>query len=137
MEAATYNWYDQEDSLICTGRNLTVSPEVSSHYRLEVIADEDGFKSYDDVTVNVRQYFISSISPNPASNSFVLSYNADSAASAYIIMIQQNGYAINSHILNTNQHNQTITLANLPTGVYNIVLVCDGNIYDAKTITVY
>jgi acyl-CoA-binding protein len=46
-EAAIYNWYDTNGNLIFTGKNLSISPEITKKYKLEVIATADGFKDYD------------------------------------------------------------------------------------------
>jgi len=137
-EAATYNWYDEYDSLIYTGKTLTVSPEISMQYKLEIIADIDGFESYDDILVEVQEYYITAITPNPASSQFTLNYHADGASSAYIMLInQQNGQAINNYLINPAQSQQTINISGYQTGIYNVVLVCDGKIRDTKTISIY
>ncbi|CAM3261684.1 Calcium-dependent protease [Aequorivita lipolytica] len=55
-EAAVYNWYDPNGNLIYTGPDLTVSPNVTQLYRLEIITDTDGYKDYDEVEVTVNPY---------------------------------------------------------------------------------
>ena len=67
-EAAVYNWYDREGNLIYTGTDLTVSPEVTKTYKLEIITDTDGYKDYDQVQVTVNPYRLESLVPNPATS---------------------------------------------------------------------
>lgn len=70
-EVALYNWYDENNNLISTGKDLSIDPIITTKYRLEVITS-DGFKDYDEVEVKVNPSLIVSISPNPASNLFKL-----------------------------------------------------------------
>lgn len=134
-ETAVYNWY-QNDSLIHAGQNVTVSPDSDQQYKLEVISTVDGFKGYDDVTVNIRKYFITSIVPNPANNQFTLSYNALDATSASIMIIQPAGQIMGTYTLSPTQSQATINIANYQPGIYNVVLKCDGQVVDAKALSI-
>src|SRR5690554_6552688 len=60
-EDAIYNWYDTDGNLIYTGTDFTVSPTISQTYKLEIIAETDGFKDYDEVTVNITPYHTESL----------------------------------------------------------------------------
>lgn len=136
-ESATYNWYDSNDSLIYTGTNFTVSPEITTKYKLEVIATDDGFKDYDEVQVKIKENYITSLAPNPVSTNMLISYKLGaSITSAYVIVMQPYG-ASNNYILNTNSDSKSIDLSNYSPGNYTVILVCNGIIADTKTIVKY
>ncbi len=86
-EAAVYNWYDPDGNLIYTGTDLTVSPDVTKTYKLEIITDNDGYKDYDEVEVTVNPYKLESLMPNPASSQITVNYIADEATSAYLMVV--------------------------------------------------
>lgn len=73
---ATYNWYDPDGNLIFTGTDLTVSPEITMTYMLEVISDLDGFKDYDEIQIIVSPNRIESLVPNPVSTQLIIDYVA-------------------------------------------------------------
>ena len=85
-EQATYNWHDEDGNLVYTGKDFTVSPELSTKYKLEVIASADGFKDYDEVEVKVKEFSINSISPNPSNSIINIDYKAINASSAYMMI---------------------------------------------------
>ena len=136
-EAATYNWYDMEGNLIYTGTDFIVSPEVSERYRLEVIAAVDGLTCYDEVDVEVNPYFIISINPNPAIYNTIIEYVAEGANSAFISLVNNQTASAHNFVINPNQQQTTINVANLPTGVYTAILVCDGVSYGGSNLVVY
>jgi hypothetical protein len=43
-------------------------------------------------------------------------------------------YPTNNYILDSNNNNTLLNIANYPNGFYTIALVCKGQIVDAKTI---
>ena len=133
-EAAVYNWYDPEGNLIYTGPTLTVSPEVTKTYRLEVISNSDGYKDYDEVTVNVAPYHLDTLVPNPATNSVAVNYVADQATSAYLMVVGTNNNTSNNYILDTELTSINLDISSYPTGVYAVALVCDGDIVDSKQL---
>jgi len=133
-EAAVYNWYDPEGNLIYTGKDLTVSADVTKKYKLEIVADADGFKDYDEVDVTVNQFYLNTIVPNPATNTVTINYKTIDIASAYLMVIGTNNNTSNNYIINTNQEQTTLDISNYPIGYYTIALVCNGDIVDAKTL---
>jgi len=133
-EAAVYNWYDPEGNLIYTGKDLTVSADVTKKYKLEIVADADGFKDYDEVDVTVNQFYLKTIVPNPAANNITINYKTIDIASAYLMVIGTNNNTSNNYIINTNQEQTTLDISNYPIGYYTIALVCNGDIVDAKTL---
>lgn len=133
-EPAIYNWYDENDSLIYTGKDLTVAPEITSRYTLEVIAGLDGFKDYDNAEVKIRKGFISSLSPNPTTGSAALSLQFQNVSSAYLIVTRSFSNLYANYILSPNTTSYNLDMSGYQSGVYNLILVCDGQIADMKTI---
>jgi len=133
-ETAVYNWYNPDGNLIHTGFSLTVSPELTKQYKLEIISDLDGLKDYDEVVVTVKPYRIVSMSPNPTSADVTIEYRADGAASAYIMVLNQiTGVSVN-YILDPTLNEITIDMSNHPLGLYSVFLVCNGEIQDSKNL---
>lgn len=134
-ESAIYNWYDPEGNLLYTGKDLNVSPEITKKYKLEVIAVVDGVKDYAEVEVKVKEFEILNLSPNPSSDQVTIGYKAETASSAYLMINMPYGNSYN-HILMTQQGEITVDVSSYPTGVYNVVLVCNGEVADIKTLVV-
>lgn len=135
-EQAIYNWYDINDSLIYTGTNLTVSPEVTTKYKLEIIATADGFKDYDTVEVKVKPFYIIDIAPNPASSNATIGYKATGATSPYLIVSPLVSGTSYQYILDPDQPNKVIDVSNYQQGVYNVILVCNGEAMDQGSLLV-
>ncbi len=135
-EPAFYNWYDEEGNMIYTGENFTVSPEFTKKYKLEVIAQSDGFTSYDSVIVHVKEYEIINLSPNPASSQLTVEYEARKANSAYFTIVQPYTTTINNYIINPTLTTTTLNLSGYTPGNYFIRLICDGQIRDEKTLII-
>ena len=133
-EAAIYNWYDTDGNLIYQGKDLTVSADVTKKYKLEIIADSDGYKDYDEIEVKLKPSVIENISPNPTSNEIQVNYKLNGINSAYLMIIGTYGGASNNYILDINTFQTTINVANYTNGYYTVALVCDGQIVDAKTL---
>jgi len=134
-EDAIYNWYDQDGNLIYTGSDFSVSPEITKKYKLEIISDMDGIKDYDEIVVNVKEYELREIAPNPASNQVTIAYKASNANNAYLMVTQSYGTTYN-YILDVNQDTINLNLSNYQTGIYYVVLVCNGKAVDSKTLIV-
>ena len=135
-EQATYNWYDEDGNLVYTGKDFTVSPELSTKYKLEVIASADGFKDYDEVEVKVKEFSINSISPNPSNSIINIDYKAINASSAYIMITPLFAGTSNQYLLNTSETIKTIDFSTYQSGQYAVVLICDGNIVDFRNILI-
>lgn len=135
-ETVIYNWIAPNGNVISSERNVTVSPNVTATYTLEVISTEDGYKDYDEVTVNVQQFWIEQIAPNPTEASTTVSYNIEGANSAKIKIYNQSGILQNSHTLQTNSTSLEINVSSYAPGTYTIVLEADGSNVDAKTLIV-
>ncbi len=133
-EDAVYNWYAPDGTLIYTGSALTVSPEMTQQYKLEIISDLDGLKDYDEVTVTVNPYRIISMAPNPVSAQLTIEYMAEGVTSAYIMVLNQSSGISDNYILDTNLDEISLDMSNRSTGLYSIILICDGEIQDSKNL---
>ena len=133
-EAAVYNWYDPAGNLVHTGTDLTVSPNVTQTYKLEIISDVDGYKDYDEVEVVVHPYKLESLVPNPAANQVAVNYIADDAGSAYLMVVSTMDGTSNNYIFDANLNSITLDIATYQTGSYAVALVCDGVIVDSKNL---
>ncbi len=133
-ESATYNWYDPEGNLIYTGTDLTISPDITKTYKLEIISNIDGFKDYDEVQITVKPHRIESLVPNPVASLLTINYVVEGVASAYITVLNQSTAISNNYILDINVDEVTIDLTSYPLGLYSVILVCDGEIQDSKNL---
>lgn len=133
-EAAIYNWYDPDGNLIYQGKDLTVSADVTQKFKLEIVADSDGFKDYDEVDVTVNQFYLKTMVPNPATDNVVVNYKTIDVSSAYLMVIGTNSNTSNNYIIDTNLEESTIDISSYPIGYYTVALVCNGTIVDAKTL---
>ncbi len=134
-EAATYNWYDTEENLIYQGIDLTVDATIAKKYRLEVIALSDGYKDYAEVEVKINPSYLTTIAPNPATNTIAVGYKLNEVSSAYLMIIGYYGNAStsNNYILDLDSTNKNIDISYFQNGFYTVALVCNGQILDAKT----
>lgn len=135
-EAAIYNWYDPQGELIYTGTDLTVSPEVTSKYKLEVIAESDGVKDYDEVEVKIKEHEVISIAPNPTTGNTLVSYRLTNANSAYLMLTMPYSGVNNQYILDVQSDHVQLNVDDLPPGTYSLILVVDGVASDVDQITV-
>lgn len=133
-EDATYNWYDVDGNLIHTGTSITVSPQFTQQYKLEVISNLDGLKDYDELEVTVNPYRIETLVPNPASSQVTVNYLATDASSAYVMVVHQNSGNTSNYIIDPQVNSLTIDLSNFASGLYSIILVCNGEIQGSKNL---
>lgn len=135
-ESAFYNWYNETGELIYSGQNFTTTPEITSKYKLEIIAQSDGFTSYDSVIVHVKEYEIKEVSPNPAIDLITIKYQAKKATSAYVSIIQPYTTSSNNYIIDPTLTSQVISVSNFTPGSYFVRLVCDGVVRDEITLVI-
>lgn len=135
-EPAIYNWYDTNGNLVFSGKDLTIATQVATKYKLEVIANADGFKDYSEVEVKLKPSILSSIAPNPATNNISVNYKINESGSAYLMIISSYGTtnSSNNYILDISSSETNIDISNYPIGFYTVALVCNGQIVDAKTL---
>ena len=132
-ENAVYKWYDANGNLVFEGKNLTVSTDVITKYKLEVVATSDGYKDYTEVNINFKPSIIESLSPNPANGNFTVHYKLNGVTSAYLMVLGSYGATevLNNYILNNSNDSLLIDTHTYPSGFYTVALVCDGQIVDA------
>ena len=136
-ETAEYSWFNQEGVMVAEGLSLTVGPEETSNYILQVQAEVDLYKDYDEVVVNVLPYALHGLSPNPAQSTFMVQYDALGAFNAYLMLTNaSNGSTVKTVPLNSGDNYQSINVANLSNGQYLVILVCDGQIVDSKNLQI-
>jgi hypothetical protein len=133
---ALYKWYNTDGKLVHSGRNFTVTPEMTQKYKLEIIAKKDGLKDYDEVLVNVKQYEITGLSPNPAIYNVKVEYDTENATSAYLQITRPFGSTSNQYILDVKKSEINIDVSNYKTGIYSVVLVVNGKSVDSKNLSV-
>lgn len=136
-EAAEYNWYNPEDSLIYSGPSLDVTLDTTTKFKLEVLSLTDGFKDYDDVTVNVKQYEITNIAPNPATGEVTVEYDVEGVSSAYLLITKPYDPTTELIALDVTQNQKIFDVSIYPGGIYGVILVCDDQIVDQKILSVY
>lgn len=132
---ATYKWYDMRGTLLHTGREFDVSPREDQTYRLEVVA-ANGARDYDEVTVHVKKYYLLSLTPNPAISEVTVGYEATAAKSAYISIVDRSGKVLENVNIKSADRQKTINTSTLVPGAYTVLLVCDGQRVDAKTLII-
>src|SRR5699024_6342831 len=132
-EDAVYNWYDAEGNLLYSGNNFVVTPDITQKYQLEVIADLDGYKDYDEVNISVNPFALTKLVPNPASSDLRVDYTLDDATtSAYIMVVHQVTGSSNNYILDIEEEYIDLDISLLPTGIYTVLLIADGEIKTSK-----
>lgn len=134
-ESAHYRWYDESGTLVADGQNIEAIATEAKTFRLEVIADADGYKDYDTVSVSLTPSKIISISPNPThNNTITVEYNIIDVSSAMIVVTNISGSdgVTRSYQLGTSTSSKTIDITNYAQGAYSISLVCDGAVVDSK-----
>ncbi len=148
-ESAIYNWYGPEGNLIYRGKNLRVSPEISSRYKLEVIAARDGVKDYDDVEVRIRELEIIGIFPNPTADDdgarrITIRYRAKnvSSGSLYLIITGANSDSYtHTYPLEVNriesEMETTVNLEGYRRGIYCIALIYNEQVIDEETLMLH
>ncbi len=135
-EAAVYNWYNEQNTLVFTGKDLTVTADAAKKYKLEVIATADGFKDYDEVQVTFKPDTLSTIIPNPASDTIKVNYKINTATTANLMVVGSYGTtnALNTYSLNVEASEININTTNYAAGLYTVALVCNGQIVAVKTL---
>ncbi len=134
-EDASYTWFNQSGDTIAVGQTLITTPQMSQKYTLEVVADSDGARDYDEVTATVQGGTIMQITPNPASEQVNISYQlAPNISLSQLQIVNTMGIVVKSQIINNQNNNTSITVQNLMTGQYVVRLVSStGGILDSNS----
>jgi hypothetical protein len=135
-EPAKYIWYNSEEKEIGSGNEIEIElPKTSGWYKLEVIAEKDNYKDYDDVYVNIPAGFIVSLAPNPAQDKVRVEYFlSDIANSAQIYIYNSFGNLVKQETLKISEKEIYISLQEILSGNYSVVLVVNDSPTDSKQL---
>ena len=114
---------------------LTIVPDISQTYKIEILNLENGFKSYDEIEVIVVDGMITSLSPNPTNNHLRVDYKlSDNATNASLHVSDLNNLVSVSYpILTTNSY-EDISLSGFMPGICFVKLIIDGVVVDMQTV---
>lgn len=136
-ETASYQWYNGWGEPIGEGLSVNVQPEEKETFTLEVTADIDLYKAYDEVTVQVNPYFITELSPNPAGSTCNVGYQTQGAGQASLLVITaSSGSPVLSQSLDPAQDAIALNTGSLSVGHYFVVLICDGQVADSQALQI-
>ena len=88
--------------------------------------------NFGEVTVN--PYRIETLTPYPTSAQFTVNYIATNANSAYLMVVNQNTGDTNNYIIDTENDSRVIDLSGFASGLYSIILICNGDIQNSKNL---
>ncbi len=143
LESADYRWFDDQGNEVGNGLSCNVNPQQTTTYTLRVTADADGYRSYDQVTVNVAMMRISSISPNPTEGQVRIGYALSRDVSAATLQILNgSGQVVYTQALSGGNGSKVtgediVNTSYLAAGSYTVRLVSsNGKVHDSKTLVV-
>lgn len=134
-EPATYNWYDPDGNLIHSGTDLILNANTFGKYKLEVIANTDGYKDYKEINI-ASPYSIISISPNPAIAQTTVKYELGFGNSAYVTITNISSSISNNYLVDELEDEISLDLSQYTTGLYIVSLVCNGQLVDSKNLVI-
>ena len=101
-----------------------------------ILHSTDGFKDYDEVVIEVQQFWLKDITPNPTASTTNISYQIEGASSAYLMVLNGFGTVNNNYIITPNSNQVILDVSGYTPGVYNVILIVDGQAVDAKSLVV-
>jgi hypothetical protein len=138
IDDAQYIWYNESGAKIGTGYQITIMPTVSQKYKIVIMKEYDGYKSYDEVEVIVVDGAIRKLSPNPAHNNVTVEYKlSDNATSAFIQISDMQNLVSTMHPISITDTLQNIYIAGLVPGSYLVKLIIGGATVDTKPLIIY
>ena len=142
-EDAEYIWYDNQGEEVGYGLTCDVAPLQPTTYTLRVTADEDGYRTYCQLTVNVTDGELRLLAPNPADNQVRIGYALSRNISAATLQILNgSGQMVYSQALSGGNGSKVtgetlVNTSSLAAGSYSVRLVSNrGNIFDSKTLII-
>jgi hypothetical protein len=133
-ENAIYNWYDEHGNLIHTGKSFSVTSEISKKYKLEVIAESDLYKDYDEIELKIKDNYLKTVIPNPVNDHCSINYKLKANTTGVLTIAPVNSQqSVNSYLVN-DSGSLAINLNTLTSGFYQVLLITNGVVQDAKTI---
>ncbi|MCL2597427.1 MAG: S8 family serine peptidase [Paludibacter sp.] len=132
---AEYIWYDEVGNVVGKGYQITLMPDYSQTYKIEIEQKDNGYKSYDEVQVIAVDGVIKSLAPNPANDYVTVSYLlSDNATDASIQVSDMYGNISASYPLQISMTKQQISLSGLMPGTYLVKLLISGTAVDSKNL---
>jgi len=113
------------------GENFTADENLNT-----LLQSTDGFKDYDEVVIEVQQFWLKDITPNPTASTTNISYQIEGASSAYLMVLNGFGTVNNNYIITPNSNQVILDVSGYTPGVYNVILIVDGQAVDAKSLVV-
>jgi len=135
-----FNWYNASGVKLHTGITLSDSATTPSTetYKLEVIAKEDGYKDYDEITITTKLGKLTTIYPNPISNGNLsigyLVANSVSAPKIRIVNIHTSVFS--EHNISTGAGTLNVDISAYAAGSYSIILICNSAAVDDELLIV-
>jgi hypothetical protein len=136
QEPAIYRWYEADGSFIEENNSITLTPEETSTYKLEVTSTNDGYVDYDEMEVRVIHNWINSLSPNPATNTVMVDYTINAASTASIMLLNSTATYQQSFTIPPATGTLNINLSNVASGSYSVILIIDGVAEDSETLII-
>lgn len=131
----SYEWIDAYNDTTINGQIAEVSPTITQQYKLKVKTD-NGYIGYDSLNVVVKKNIINNITPQPATDFAVINYQIMQANNAYIEITNSFGTVLENFQINTELNQYSFDCSSLPSGIYTVILYCDGNHQDAKNLII-
>jgi len=126
--------------LLHTGLTNSYQFDSSAVISLEVIAEIDGYKDYQDINLEVKPHSLTSIVPNPASGDDPLQilYEIDEsiASLAHVQIVNASDGSIHIVPLNTTSNMLTVLPSDIGQGNFSALLVVDGVVNDQLNFVV-
>ena len=142
-EDAEYIWYDNQGEEVGCGLTCDVAPLQPTTYTLRVTADEDGYRTYCQLTVNVTDGELRLLAPNPADNQVRIGYALSRNVSAATLQILNgSGQVVYTQALSGGNGSKItgeaiVNTSSLAAGSYTVRLVSsNGKVHDSKTLVV-
>jgi hypothetical protein len=132
-EEAIYNWYNEDGDLLFQGQEFQIDVTGEGTYKLEVIAESDGYKDYTTAKVNIISGWIETVYPNPTTGQLTVVYETYNVSDAYIMVSDYMGMVYGMFPLSATGQEIVFNTDHYPIGTYVVTLVCDGVIADTKT----
>lgn len=131
----SYKWIDSYNDTTINSQIAEVSPTITQQYKLKVKTD-NGYIGYDSLNVVVKKNIINNITPQPATDFAVINYQIMQANNAYIEITNSFGTVLENFQINTELNQYSFDCRSLPSGIYTVILYCDGNHQDAKNLII-
>ncbi|MEE0889574.1 MAG: hypothetical protein U0L57_05120 [Bacteroidales bacterium] len=134
-ENVSYKWIDSYSDTMINNQIAEVTPTETQQYKLEVKTD-NGYIGYDSLNVVVKKNIINNITPQPATDFAVINYQIMQANNAYIEITNGFGTVLENFQINTELNQYSFDCSSLPSGIYTVILYCDGYRQDAKNLII-